>query len=130
MAAVPLIDSPAWSVMSVVHRSAPVEASTANTEPPPDAATRVPPETTGVPVKSPLIDFTLQTGRSDESSFHDGPHCPDRTGERHRQLDDKREMVGLSAGAQAMSQSIPPTRCYYGPGQDAIVMELRLAPAR
>src|SRR3954447_6772972 len=76
MAAGPLVDSPAWSVTSAVQRSAPVEASTANTEPPPDAATRVPPETTGVPVKSPLVDLTLQTGRSDESSFHDGPHCP------------------------------------------------------
>src|SRR5947199_48988 len=55
--------------MNALNPTAPVTAS-------PAAATSVPSETTGVPVKSPSVDLTLHTGRSEVSSLYDGPFDP------------------------------------------------------
>src|SRR5207248_5862220 len=68
MAGVPLIGR----LKSCVQRSFPVEASMAKTLPPPAAATSVPDATTGVPVKSPSVDWNVHTGPSVGISLYDG----------------------------------------------------------
>src|SRR5205814_10103189 len=71
-AAEPLIGS----LKSCDQRSAPDAASSAKTVPPPLPATTVPDATTGVPVKSPSLDWKLQALVSAAALAGEGPSAP------------------------------------------------------
>src|SRR5439155_4954025 len=72
IAAEPLIGS----LKSCDQRSAPVAESSAKTVPPPLPAMTVPEATTGVPVKSPSLDWKLHALVSAAALAGDGPSVP------------------------------------------------------